>query len=317
VRYYLYKTSMFILTLIMVSLIIFFVFQLLPGNPAQIILGLDADEQQIRNLEQALGLNRPVTERYIDWIAGVFQGDLGKSLRYQLPVSEVLADRIPVTMSIAVFSMLLTVLVGFPLGILIARTDGKFISVFLSMITQLGISIPSFWFGFMLILLFSVILKWFPAFGYVPWSEDFFGALRAYFLPSLAIAISNIAVVIRYLRNTILDQKKMDYVRTATCKGLSERTILYRHVLRNAFIPVLTIIGLITADTLGGSIIIENVFALPGLGNLLVQSITSRDFPLVQSMVLYIAVIVLVINFIIDLLYKLIDPRISKRSEQL
>ncbi|GIP62565.1 ABC transporter permease [Virgibacillus pantothenticus] len=313
-RYYLYKFSMFGITLFMVSLIIFFVFQLLPGNPAQIILGLDADEQQIRHLEQELGLDKPAVERYIDWIAGVFQGDLGESLRYQLPVSEVLADRIPVTTSIAILAMVLTVVIGIPLGILIARTDGKIISVFLSMITQLGISIPSFWFGFMLILLFSVTLNWVTSFEYVAWSDDFFGALRSHFLPSLSIAISNIAIVIRYLRNTILDQRKMDYVRTATCKGLSERAVLYGHVLRNAFIPVITIIGLITADTLGGSIIIENVFALPGLGSLLIQSITSRDFPLVQSMVLYIAVIVLVINFIVDLLYKLIDPRIRQKG---
>ncbi|SHH00144.1 ABC transporter permease [Virgibacillus chiguensis] len=311
-RFYLYKLSMFGLTLFIVSLMIFFVFQLLPGNPAQIILGLDADEQQIHYLEQELGLDKSAIVRYIDWMAGIFQGDLGESLRYQVPVSDVLAERIPVTTSIAIFSMVLTVIVGIPLGILIARMNGKRIAVFLSMFTQLGISIPSFWFGFMLILLFSVTLNWVTSFEYVAWSEDFFGALQAHLLPSLAIAISNIAVVIRYLRNTILDQNKMDYVRTATCKGLSERAVLYGHVLRNACIPIITIIGLITADTLGGSIIIENVFALPGLGSLLIQSITSRDFPLVQSMVLYIAAIVLVIHFVVDLLYKFIDPRIRQ-----
>ncbi|MBP3040320.1 ABC transporter permease [Bacillaceae bacterium Marseille-Q3522] len=309
-RFFIYKLSTFFVTLLLVSFIIFYVFQLLPGNPAQIILGLEADENQVQQLETELGLDRPAYERYFAWISGVFRGDLGESLKHQLPVREILMDRIPVTFSLAALSLLLTIVIGLPLGILIARTDGKWLSIILSIFTQLGIAVPSFWFGFLLILIFAVTLHLFPTFGYVPWSEDFFAALRSFFLPSLAIAISNIAVMIRYLRNTILDQAKMDYVRTAKCKGLSERTILYGHILRNALIPVLTVMGLIIADTLGGSIIIENVFALPGLGNLLIQSITSRDFPLVQSMVLYIAILVISINFIVDLLYKVVDPRV-------
>lgn len=293
---------------------IFFVFQLLPGNPAQIILGIDADPHQVAQLEKQLGLDRSPVERYMDWVAGVLQGDLGESLRYQLPVSDIVIDRIPVTASLAILSLFFTVVIGVPLGIFIARSDGKWISIFLNVLTQLGISIPSFWFGFILILIFGVTLQLFPTYGYVPWSEDFLGALRSFFLPSFAIAIGNIAIVIRYLRNTILDQSKMDYVRTARVKGLKERSILYGHILRNSLIPVLTIMGLLIADTLGGSIIIENVFSLPGLGNLLIQSITSRDFPLVQSMVLYIAIIVLLINFIVDMLYKVIDPRIRLKG---
>ncbi|WP_231514842.1 ABC transporter permease [Oceanobacillus salinisoli] len=313
-RYILYKLSSFFFTIVMVSVIIFFVFQLLPGNPAQIILGMDAEPAQVAQLEKQLGLDRSAVERYLDWVAGLFQGDLGESLRYQLPVRDILMDRIPITASLAILSLILTVCMGLPLGILIARFDGKWVSVMLNIVTQLGISIPSFWFGFILILVFGVILQLFPTYGYVPWSENFIGALQSFFLPSLAIAIGNIAIVIRYLRNTILDQAKMDYVRTARVKGLKERTILYGHILRNSLIPVLTIMGLIVADTLGGSIIIENVFSLPGLGNLLIQSITSRDFPLVQSMVLYIAVLVLLINFIVDILYKIVDPRIRQKG---
>lgn len=293
---------------------IFFVFQLLPGNPAQIILGMDADPGQVAQLEKELGLDRPPHERYIDWLLGVFGGDLGESLRYQLPVSEILADRIPVTFSLAILSLMITILIGVPLGIFIAKADGKISSVLLNILTQLGISVPSFWFGFILILIFGVKLGWFPTYGYVPWSEDLLGALKSFFLPAFAIAIGNIAVIVRYLRNTILDQVKMDYVRTARVKGLGARKIMYGHVLRNSLIPVLTIMGLIIADTIGGSIIIENVFSLPGLGNLLIQSISSRDFPLVQSMVLYIAVFVLLINFIVDLLYKIIDPRIRQKG---
>lgn len=295
-------------------MMIFFVFQLLPGNPAQIILGIDADPNQVAQLEKQLGLDRSSAERYMDWVAGLLQGDLGESLRYQLPVSDILIERIPVTASLAILSIILTVVIGVPLGIFIAHSDGKRVSIFLNVLTQLGISIPSFWFGFILILAFSVTLQLFPTYGYVPWSEDFLGALRSFFLPSFAIAVGNIAIVIRYLRNTILDQSKMDYVRTARVKGLKEHSILYGHILRNSLIPVLTIMGLLVADTLGGSIIIENVFSLPGLGNLLIQSITSRDFPLVQSMVLYIAIIVLLINFIVDILYKVIDPRIRLKG---
>ncbi|MEQ6388020.1 ABC transporter permease [Bacillaceae bacterium S4-13-58] len=313
-RYAFSKLATFLLTMLLLSFIIFFVFQLLPGNPAHIILGLDADEQQIQQLEERLGLDRPAHERYISWITGVFTGNLGESLRYQLPVSEILADRIPVTFSLALLSLIMTIVISIPLGILIARTNGKWFSDILSIFTQLGIAIPSFWFGFILILVFGVLLEIFPTFGYVPWSEDFFRALQSFFLPALAIAIGNIAVVIRYLRNTILDQTKLDYVRTARCKGISEKAIVYGHILRNALIPVLTIMGLIIADTLGGSIIIENVFALPGLGNLLIQSISSRDFPLVQSMVLLIAVIVITINFIVDLLYMVVDPRIRLKG---
>lgn len=293
---------------------IFAIFQVLPGNPAHIILGIEADEQQVAQLEEKLGLNEPLLTRYFDWIGGVFQGDLGDSLKYQTPVIDILKERIPVTFSLALLSCLLTIIIGIPLGIFIARTDGKWYSVILSIITQFGIAIPSFWFGFLLILLFAVTFKWFPTHGYVPWSTDFFGALRAFFLPSLAIALANIAIVIRYLRNTILDQIKMDYVRTAVCKGLGKNIIMNRHVLRNALIPVLTIMGMIIADSIGGSIIIENVFALPGLGNLLIQSITSRDFPLIQSMVMYIAVLVIVINLMVEIFYRMIDPRIRVKG---
>lgn len=313
-RYIIYKLSTFIVTIALVSLIVFSVFQVLPGRPAQTILGIDADEQQIAQLEKELGLDQSLWEQYTSWISGLFSGDLGESLKYQQPVIDILLDRIPVTFSLAMLSIVLTALIGIPLGIFIARTDGKWVSTILSMLTQLGIAIPSFWFGFILILLFSVTFKLFPSNSYVPWSEDFFGALQSFFLPALALALSNIAIMIRYLRNTILDQMKMDYVRTAKCKGLSERWIVYRHILRNAFIPILTIFGMIIADTLGGSIIIENVFSLPGLGSLLIQSISARDFPLVQSMVLYIAVLVVFINFLVDLLYKVIDPRIRLKG---
>ncbi|MDQ0091129.1 peptide/nickel transport system permease protein [Paenibacillus anaericanus] len=309
-RFYIRKLVAFVSTLILVSVITFLVFQILPGDPAQIILGVDADPQQIAALRETMGLDRSAGERYLTWIKDTLSGDFGTSIRYHRPVADMLVERLPVTLSLALFSLGLTLLVGLPLGIYIARKDGKLSALLLSLFTQLGVSIPSFWLAFILILLFSVTLKLFPTYGYTPWSEDPIGAFKSLFLPSLALAIPGIAVVIRYLRNTLLDQSRMDYVRTARSKGQHEQGIMYRHILRNALIPVITIVGLLIADTLGGSIVVENVFALPGIGSLLVTSIGTRDLPLVQTMVLYIAIIVVSINFIIDILYKVIDPRI-------
>ncbi|RUT44603.1 ABC transporter permease [Paenibacillus anaericanus] len=309
-RFYIRKLVAFVSTLILVSVITFLVFQILPGDPAQIILGVDADPQQIAALRETMGLDRSAGERYLTWIKDTLSGDFGTSIRYHRPVADMLVERLPVTLSLALFSLGLTLLVGLPLGIYIARKDGKLSALLLSLFTQLGVSIPSFWLAFILILLFSVTLKLFPTYGYTPWSEDPIGAIKSLFLPSLALAIPGIAVVIRYLRNTLLDQSRMDYVRTARSKGQHEQGIMYRHILRNALIPVITIVGLLIADTLGGSIVVENVFALPGIGSLLVTSIGTRDLPLVQTMVLYIAIIVVSINFIIDILYKVIDPRI-------
>ncbi|MGG6313174.1 ABC transporter permease [Paenibacillus macerans] len=313
-RFYIRKLFTLAATVLLVSVITFLVFQVLPGDPAQIILGVDADPHQLASLRQTMGLDRPAGERYLTWIQSAASGDLGESLRYQRPVADILAERLPVTVSLALFSLGLTMLIGLPLGIFIARQDGKWPAVWLSALTQLGVAVPSFWLAFILILAFSVTFRLFPTYGYVPWSEDPAGAVRSLFLPSLALAVPGIAVVIRYLRNTLLDQARMDYVRTARSKGMREKAIMYRHILRNALIPVVTIIGLLIADTLGGSIVVENVFALPGLGNLLITSIGTRDLPLVQTLVLYIAILVVGINFIVDLLYKAIDPRIRLKG---
>lgn len=312
-RFYLRKLLTFLSTLLLVSVITFLVFQVLPGDPAQIILGVDADPNQLAALHKEMGLDRPATERYLSWIGNTATGEFGDSLRYQRPIADIIAERLPVTLSLAVLSLGVTIVIALPLGIYITRQDGKFPALITSVLTQLGVSIPSFWMAFILILLFSVTFRLFPTYGYIPWSEDPLGALRSLFLPSLALAIPGIAVVIRYLRNTLLDQYRMDYVRTARSKGLRGRAIMYRHILLNGLIPVITIMGLLIVDTLGGSIVVENVFSLPGLGNLLITSIGTRDLPLVQTLVLYIAVIVVVINLLVDILYRIIDPRIRLR----
>lgn len=298
------------LTLFLVSIMIFLVFQVLPGNPAEIILGVEADEAQIDKLEKELGLDKPMPTRYVEWIKGLARLDMGKSIKYGVNVKDLFAKRFPVTLFLTLYSLALTVIIGIPLGIWIASKDSTWYGQFASWITQLGISIPSFWLAFMLINIFALKLNWFPTFGYNVMGGSFLDKLHKFFLPSLAISFSNIATVVRYLKSSILDQIRRDYVRTARVKGLKINKILYRHVLRNALIPVITILGIILTSSIGGSIVIENVFALPGLGSLIVESVSSRDFPLIQSVVLAIASMVIMINFFIDILYRVIDPRI-------
>ncbi|MFC3900035.1 ABC transporter permease [Aliicoccus persicus] len=305
------KLLSFIATLIIISMLIFFIFNILPGNPALSILGLDADPSEVARLEASLGLDQPLPNRYVDWVTGIFTGDFGESYRYRAPVLDIILERIPLSMFIGIYSLVLTLIIGIPLGIIIARTDGKWYSLVMNILTQLGISTPSFWIGFLLIFIFAVMLGWFPTYGFTHWTESILGALRSLFLPSFAIAITNIAVVIRYLRNSILDEYKKEYIKLARMKGLTVREITYRHVLRNSIMPVLTIIGLITADTMVGTIIIENVFALPGLGTLLVSSIEYRDFPLIQTLVMIVAIIIIVVNLLVDVLYRVVDPRVK------
>lgn len=298
------------LTLFFVSLIIFFVFQVLPGNPAEIILGTEADEAQVLALEKELGLDKPILVRYGNWIKDILKLDMGTSLKYQVPVKDLFLKKLPVTLYLTFFSLFLSLIIAIPLSIQITAKSDKWYSSIITAITQLGISIPSFWLAFLLIYLFAVKLGWFNTLSYNAMSGNFFEKLYKFFLPSLAIAIPNIATIIRYMQSAILDEINKDYVRTARMKGLLLKDILYKHVLRNALIPVITIIGISITSSIGGSLVVENVFSLPGIGSLIVQSISSRDFPLIQSVVLAVAFMVIFINLLVDIIYKIVDPRI-------
>ncbi|MDO5047614.1 MAG: ABC transporter permease [Anaerococcus sp.] len=304
------KLLSILMTLFFVSLLIFFVFQIIPGNPARIILGTEADPYQVLALEKELGLDKPMVTRYIDWIVGLFRLDMGMSLKYQMPVRDLFLKKLPVTLYLTLFSLFLSLIIAIPLSVQISIKSDKWYASIITAITQLGISIPSFWLAFMLIYVFAVNLGLFNTLSYNVMAGGFFDKLKNFFLPSLAIAIPNIATIIRYMQAAILDEINKDYVRTARMKGLSLNQILYKHVLKNALIPVITIIGMILTSSVGGSLIVENVFALPGVGSMIVASISSRDFPLIQSVVVAIAFLVIFINFIIDILYGLIDPRI-------
>lgn len=304
------KTISLIITMFLVSLIIFFVFQILPGNPAEIILGTEADKSQILALEKELGLDKPLFERYISWVIGLFKLDMGTSLKYQIPVKELFFKKLPVTLTLSVYSLALSLIVAIPLSIKIAADHYKWYSSFIMSISQLGISIPSFWLAFLLIYVFALKLGYFSTLSYDVMAGGFLHKLKTFFLPSLAIAFSNIATILRYMQSSIMDEINKDYVKFARMKGMDISEVLRKHIFRNSLIPVITIIGMILTSSIGGSLVIENVFSLPGLGSLIVQSIASRDFPLIQSVILSVSFMVILIDFFIDVIYFIVDPRI-------
>lgn len=309
-NYYIRKTAGMLVTLVLVSLITFAVFQILPGNPAQIILGVDADPVQLQALEQKMGLDQPIAIRYLDWIVNLFRGDLGISYRYQQPVAQLLMNALEVTGSLALLTMLLTILIGIPVGIWLAGHSEKWYSVPVSMLSQISISVPSFCMAIFLISIFSITLRLLPSVDFVSFGKSPVGWLRSLLLPSAALALGASAIVIRYVKVAVLNQKKQDYVRTAYSKGMGKKRVLYGHILRNSLIPVITVLGMTTADILGGSIIVENVFSLPGIGRLISVSVASRDLPLLQGLTFYLAIIVILCNFAVDLIYSVVDPRI-------
>ncbi|MFJ7737721.1 ABC transporter permease [Lysinibacillus sp. NPDC097287] len=311
--YLLRRFILLITTIILVSMITFGVFQILPGDPVRTMLGTEADATQIENLRSELGLDRPLYEQYFDWMKGLLTGDLGNSIRFSMPVKDLLFDRLPVTMSLAALTLSIVLIVSIPLGMFAARRQNKLSDVSLSTVTQIGMAVPSFWLGMILILYVGMKFDFFKISGYIPWTESVTGALSTLVLPALTIAIPQIAVNFRYVRTAVLEQIQLDYVRTIRSKGMSEQNVMYKHVLKNSMIPILTVFGLIMAEVVAGTIIVEQVFSLPGIGQLLITAISNRDFPLVQGIVMYITVAVVVINFIVDILYSVLDPRIRLR----
>lgn len=302
----------FALTLLAVSLIVFAVMNVLPGDPAQSILGLDATPDAVAALRRELGLDRPLPLAYLDWISGALSGDFGRSLSFRVPVSEIIAERLPLTLSLALLGMILTVALALLAGIAAAAHHGRPADWGVMFLSQLGVAIPAFWLAMLLVMLFAVRLRWLPPGGFPGWADPG-AALRALALPTVALALVQSAVLARVTRSSALEVMRMDYVRTAYASGLSRRRTLWRHVLPNALVPIVTIVGMQFAALVTGTIIIENVFYLPGLGRLIFQSISNRDLPTVQALVMLFAAIVVTTNFIVDLLYVAIDPRMKER----
>jgi len=309
-KYFTKKIITLLFTLFFISLAAFLVFQIIPGDPAAMLLDMDATEEQIEAMREQMGLNRPLLVRYSSWVAGFLKGDLGTSYQYQIPVAELLKNKLPVTFALAGVTFLLILFLSLPFGILQVRFADTKSGTLLHLINQSIMAIPSFFLGIVIILIFGLILKWFTPGNYISYTEDKKGFLLYLIAPAMAIAVPKAAMVVKFLRNSVLEQSKNDYVKTAYSKGNTERRTLYRHILKNACIPVITILGMMAAETMAGSIVVEQVFNLPGLGRLLVASIGSRDYPVVQAILVYIASIVVILNGMVDVLYRFFDPRI-------
>lgn len=306
----------FVATLIVASVVVFGVLEWLPGNVAQLILGDTATPEAIAVLESKMGLNQPVVTRYTRWIGGLLSGDTATSYAYDVTTAQLIGERMQVTLPLAVMAMALSVVSALLLGVYAAARHNKMGDVTVMTLSQFGIAVPSFWLAILLVLLFSVKLGWFDAGGFAGWREDDGGgvwpALKALILPAVALAAAQASVLTRWTRSSVLDVMREDYVRTARAKGLSSRAVLWRHVLRNAAIPVLTIMGLQFAFLISGTVVIENVFVLPGLGRLVFQAIANRDLVVVRDVVLLLVAAVVLINFIVDVLYAVVDPRLRR-----
>ncbi|MFQ5795408.1 MAG: ABC transporter permease [Candidatus Bipolaricaulia bacterium] len=310
VDYFIRRLFTLVVVLLLISIITFVILNAIPGDPALIILGVEADPDLLDRLREQLGLNRPLHLQYWYWISGVVKGDLGSSIHYSVPISSLIVSRLSVTLPLAALATVLAVMLSIPLGIYAATHQNR-IGDFSSMVlSQLGLSVPSFWIGILLIILFAVHLGWFPAGGFTYWSENAVAALKSLLLPALALGVAQAAVLTRITRSSMLEVLHEDYIQTARSKGLAERVVIYKHGLKNAFISILTILGLQIGALLTGSIIIENVFSLPGLGRLVLGSIGQRDLPVVQGIVVFFAAMIILINFIVDILYGYLNPRI-------
>jgi peptide/nickel transport system permease protein len=314
IPYLLRRLAGFVLTLLAATLVVFAVLDLLPGNAAEVVLGDTATPESLAALEKKLGLDQPAPVRYLQWVGGLLRGDLGVSLSYDTPVADLVLERLAVTVPLALMAMALTTVVAIGLGVYAASRHNRLGDVGVMAASQVGIAIPNFWFAILLILVFAVHLQWVSAGGFPGWTEDEGGGLwdglQALVLPAVALAVVQAAILARITRSAVLDVLREDYVRTARAKGLSRRAALWRHVLRNAAIPVLTVMGLQFANLLTGTIVVENVFSLPGLGRLVFQAIANRDVVVVRNVVLLLAAAVITINLVVDLLYAVIDPRL-------
>ena len=309
-RYFLKKLITLLLLLFFVSITVYSVLFVLPGDPAQIILGINATPETLANLRAELGLDKSFWAQYTDWMGNLLTGRGSWSINYDMPVYDLIISRLAVTGPLALLAMVFAVVISIPLGIYAARHQNRPGDVSVMFFTQLGLATPEFWLGILLILLFSVHWGLFSAGGFPGWSVDFWGSVKALLLPSFALGVIRASILTRLTRSSMLDVLGEDYVRTARAKGLKERTVIYVHALRNALIPVLTILGLQLGQLMAGAIIIENVFYLPGLGRLVFQAIGQRDLPVVREIVLFMAAAVVLVNFIVDLTYSSLDPRI-------
>jgi len=300
-------------TLLLVSLAIFLLTRVLPGDPVRLLLGEEPDPQVAQEIRRSLGLDRPLLTQYLSWLGGLLQGDLGRSIKDGTPVGRLIVEKLPTTVELAVLAMAVAISIGLPAGLLAAVRRGSWLDGLITSASLTGVSIPNFFLGILLIYAFSLRLKWIPPSGYVELWVDLERNLLHLILPAFTLGTALAGAVARFARSSLLDVLSQDYIRTAWAKGLSGQVVLLKHALRNAAIPIVTILGLELGALLGGAVVTEQVFSIPGFGRLVVDAVLSRDFVLLQGVVLIAALAVFIVNMLVDVLYALIDPRIRYR----
>ena len=305
------KISGLIIALLIVTMAAFAAFEIIPGDPARTILGTEATEESVIALREEMGLNRPLPQRYLEWVKDFVSGDMGTSYFYQMPVKQMIGDKIPITVTLAVMAFLFILLISIPVSIISVKYKDGFIDRFFLVLNQVTMSIPPFFIGIIFTFLFGLTFKMFIPGGYVSYTEDF-GAFVSYLIfPAIAIALPKAAMTTKLLRNSLLTEMNQDYVRTARSRGNSEARVLFVHVFKNGLLPVITFLGMVAADLVANSIVIEQVFGIPGLGRTLISSISKRDYPVVEAIIVLVAVVVLVVNVLVDIIYRKLDKRIE------
>lgn len=298
-------------TLFAVTLFVFLAFHMISGDPVTSMLGTQATPERAEALREELGLNDPVLVQYGRWAAGFLKGDMDTSYSYRMPVSEMILDKLPVTITMTLMAFVWMILISIPVGLYAAKHEGGMTDRIITVVNQIIMAVPPFFAGILITFVFGMIFRLFTPGGYVSYQINIGKFVGYLFFPSLAIALPKAAMAVKLLRSSVISEMKLDYVRTAYSRGNSKRSVLYRHVLKNAMIPVITFLGMALSDMIAGSIIIEQVFGIPGLGRILLTSISNRDYPVVMAVIVCIAALVLVVNMVVDVIYGLVDPRIS------
>ncbi len=305
------KLVTMLITLLCISFLVYLAFDIIPGDAALAMLGTDVEPERLEVLREQMGLNKPFLERYALWLSGFVKGDFGTSYKYNMPVRDMILSKLPITITMALISFAIMVVVSLPIGIYTAKHSGKWVDRVLMVVVQIMMSVPHFFMGILITYVFGLVFKLFTPGGFISYETDFGGFMKYLIFPCIAIALPKIAMSVKLLRSSCIEEAKKDYTRTAYSKGNNTNKVLYKHVLRNAMIPIITLWGMTLADMLVGSIVIEQVFNIPGIGRILLTSISYRDYPVVETIIVLIAFVVIAANFCVDIIYQIVDPRIS------
>lgn len=305
------KLVTMLITLLCISFLVYLAFDIIPGDAALAMLGTDVEPERLEVLREQMGLNKPFLERYALWLSGFVKGDFGTSYKYNMPVRDMILSKLPITITMALISFAIMVVVSLPIGIYTAKHSGKWVDRVLMVVIQIMMSVPHFFMGILITYVFGLVFKLFTPGGFISYETDFGGFMKFLIFPCIAIALPKIAMSVKLLRSSCIEEAKKDYTRTAYSKGNNTNKVLYKHVLRNAMIPIITLWGMTLADMLVGSIVIEQVFNIPGIGRILLTSISYRDYPVVETIIVLIAFVVIAANFCVDIIYQIVDPRIS------